>query len=64
MDTDMRRSLFGVDPICVHPWNPWLKQVFHSILSRLNPLILKESSLHNVSVVNADSRWKSGRTTP
>jgi len=22
--------MFGFDPICVHPWNPWLKQVFHS----------------------------------
>jgi hypothetical protein len=50
MDTDMTRSLFGFDPIFVHPWNPWLEQVFHLILSRLNPPILKGSAYHEVSV--------------
>jgi len=27
MGTDLRRSIFDFDPICVHPWNPWLKQL-------------------------------------
>jgi hypothetical protein len=27
MGTDLRRSIFDFDLICVHPWNPWLKQL-------------------------------------
>jgi len=26
MGTDLTRAMFGFDPICAHPWNPWLKQ--------------------------------------
>jgi len=26
MGTDLTRSTYGFDPICGHPWNPWLKQ--------------------------------------
>jgi len=27
MDTDLKFSSFGFAPICVHPRNPWLKQL-------------------------------------
>jgi len=43
MSTGMTRLMFGFDPICAHPWNPWLKQAFHSILLCLKPPFLKGS---------------------
>jgi len=45
--------MFGFDPICVHPWNPWLKQVFHSMSTCHPPPILEERSFHDVIVVKS-----------
>ena len=53
MDTDMTRSMFGFDPICVHPWNPCLKQAFHSISTCHPPTNLEELSFHDVIVVKS-----------
>jgi hypothetical protein len=53
MATDLTRSMFGFDPICVHPWNPWLKQAFHSISTCQPPPILEELLFHDVIVVKS-----------
>jgi len=48
--------MFGVDPICAHPWYPcypWLKQAFHSISTCHPPPILEELSFHDVIVVKS-----------
>jgi len=61
MATDMRRSLFGFDPICGHPWNPWLKQAFHSISTCHPPPILEELSFHDVIVVKSRHPLETGK---
>jgi len=53
MATDLTRSMFGFDPICVHPWNPWLIQAFHSISTCHPPPILEELSFHDVIMVKS-----------